>query len=37
MALNAKEKTLKLEAVHQGVGETLIDVQGRYLREINLY
>ena len=37
MALNAPEKTLKLEAVHQGVGETLIDVQGPYRREINLY
>ena len=37
MALNALEKTLKLEAVHQGIGETLIDVQGPYRREINLY
>ena len=36
MALNAPEKTLKLEAVHQGIGETLIDVQGPYRREINL-
>ena len=37
VALNAPEKTLKLEAVHQGIGETLIDVQGPYCREINLY
>ena len=37
MALNAWEKTLKLEAVHQEIGETLIDVQGTYRREINLY
>ena len=36
MALNAPERTLKLEAVHQGIGETLIDVQGPYCREINL-
>ena len=25
MALNAPEKTLKLEAVHQGIGETLLN------------
>ena len=37
VALNAPERTLKLEAVHQGIGETLIDVQGPYCREINLY
>ena len=36
MALNALEKTLKWEAVHQGIGETLIDVQGPYHREVNL-
>ena len=35
MALNAPEKTVKLEAIHQGIGETLIDVQGPYRREIN--
>ena len=37
MAFNAPEKTLKLEAVDQGIGGTLIDVQGPYRREINLY
>ena len=37
MALNAPEKMLKLEAVLQGIGETMIDVQGPYRREINLY
>ena len=31
---NALENTLKLEAVHQGIRETLIDVQGRYRRKI---
>ena len=36
MALNAPEKTVKLEAIHQGIGETLIDVQEPYRREINL-
>ena len=37
MALNALKKTLKLEAVHQGIGETLINVQGPYRGEANLY